>query len=139
VTRCVRDGTSGVCAATADAVDNYCRGQYGRAQKTAALVGRSGSASVCLPGTQGRPGDPCLAAGECGTKGVCQPSGLAGGPGFCSQACTTTCPGALICTKLGGSGRCVETCRSQDQCAYGLACEDGVRRTAGGTYTACVP
>jgi hypothetical protein len=138
-TKCVKDTSGGLCALSADVTNNRCANHYGMLARSVLLQGRTGSASVCQPGTPGRLGDPCLAATECTTARLCQPSGLAAGPGFCSQACTTTCPGSLICTALSGGSRCVETCKNQDQCSYGLACEDGVRRTAGGTYTACIP
>lgn len=140
VTRCVSDGEGGgMCVPSADKTNNLCRGLHGRVARSQRLLGRSISATVCVPGTSGAIGEPCLASAECGTRGICQPSGLAEGPGFCSSACTSTCPGTAICTKLGGSGRCVETCWGQDVCAPGLSCEEGVVRTAGGLRTACVP
>ena len=102
-------------------------------------MGKTTSADVCVPGTPGLLGDPCLADAECGAK-LCEKSGLSSGPGFCSQAGSSTCPGSnSVCTPIDGTKRCVETCWGQDACSVGLACEDGVPRAAGGTRRACVP
>jgi len=139
-TRCISDGNGGgQCVVAADKVNNQCKGHYARIAKSTKLLGKTTSANVCVPGTPGQIGDPCLADGECGSR-LCEDSGLSSGPGFCSQACSSTCPGNnTICTTIDGTKRCIETCWGQDACSVGLACEDGVPRAAGGTRRACIP
>jgi hypothetical protein len=140
VSRCVSDEAGGgMCVISADKVNNSCKGLHGRVARSMRLLGSTASATVCVPGTPGGVGDPCLTGSECGSGGICEPSGVAGGPGFCSLRCTATCPGTSVCTRLETGSRCVETCWGQDVCAPGLACTDGVVRTAGGVRRACVP
>lgn len=136
-TRCVADGTNGMCVISGDKRNNYCKGLPGLVQKTVKQRGKTTNVNVCMPGTAGQIGDPCRADSEC-ADGICEASGLEGAPGFCSKACTSTCPGTAICTTIRNKGRCVETCWGQDACGAGLACEDGVPRLAGGTRRACV-
>lgn len=140
-TRCVPDGAgAGMCAVAADKVNNLCANLDGRVSRQTPLFGRTGPTNACLPGPRGRAFSACRADSECGAGNLCQPSGLASGPGFCTSACGTTCPGnATVCATVGGAGRCVPTCWGQDVCGVGLACDDGVARRSGGTARACMP
>lgn len=141
--RCVSDGAGGgMCVLSGDKVNNSCKGMVGRVQKTVSTFGRSPNVNVnaCVFGTRGLLGDPCRAPTECGASGICEPSGLQSGPGFCSTSCATTCSQpSSICTTVAGQKRCVETCWGQDVCSAGMACEDSVPRAAGGAARACVP
>lgn len=141
-TRCIKGPrNTGLCAIASDKFNNSCGAFDGRVAKSAALFGRSGAATVCLPGTKGGRFAPCLYASDCtGAGAVCQPGGVAAGPGFCTTACSGTCAGNdTVCSAVNGANRCVEKCWSQDVCALGTACEDGVAKASGGTATACVP
>jgi hypothetical protein len=69
-----------------------CR-QFG--QMKASLRARYGqtstSAKVCMPGSRGWIGDPCLGDHECENGTSC--AGINGrGWGYCSETCTASCP-----------------------------------------------
>ncbi len=141
-TRCVANGVAGgYCTVASDKTNNSCGNLDGRIAKEVRREGRSGTTLACVPGTRGTPFSPCLRDSECSGAGtVCQGSSLDGAPGFCSRACTSTCPGAATaCTTLEGGRRCVPTCWGQDACGLGLSCDDGVTAASGRTVTACQP
>jgi hypothetical protein len=139
-TRCVQDGRGGgMCALTSQATNDACRAYDGLVAKSSPLFGRSGRATVCLPGTSGAFAEPCRGDRECKNGGVCVAGGLAGGPGFCSAPCSSTCEPGSVCTAVGDQKRCVPRCWGQDACALGTSCEDDVPRASGGTARACVP
>jgi len=100
-------------------------------------------ADVCLPGSRGYLGGPCLSDVDCRVAGSVCDLDEAGPdrPGRCTLACTRTCPdqtGApgTFCVSDGGEGRCVAKCVLDDDCLPGETCQAGTPRFGQPSVTA---
>jgi hypothetical protein len=137
-TACVPDGRgSGMCVRQASALNNFCRYAESFADAPQTLrFGRATRVDVCVPGSAGFVGDPCLSSSDCASGRTCERS-ADGGPGFCTQTCDAShaCPSANGLSSSCVQGRCVRSCDVQDAC--GVATATTCARV--GTAFACIP
>lgn len=136
-TACVADGQgAGICVRQATALNNFCRSteSFEYAPQTVRF-GKTTKVDVCVPGSSGFVGDPCLATSDCAGGRSCERHGA--DPGFCTQACDAAhaCPSANGLGSVCSGGRCLRACDVQDACgtSTGTTCEKV------GTVTACNP
>jgi hypothetical protein len=99
------DATRGICVAKMIAQDQDCRQLGQMSASTQNRFHQSLRASVCLPGSRGWIGDPCLADGDCKNGTSCQ-------GGVCTESCTRFCPDepARPSTFCAQSGDCARAC-----------------------------
>jgi hypothetical protein len=136
-TACVPNSSgSGMCVRQASTLNNFCRNADSFEYAPQALrFGKATRTDVCVPGSSGFVGDPCLTTADCNGGRTCERHGA--GPGFCTQACDAShaCPTANGLASACSAGRCLRTCDVQDACgvATGTACKKV------GAVSACNP
>jgi hypothetical protein len=119
------DTTHGMCVNKTMTQNPDCRAFGQMMPRTSSRMGQaSASAQVCLPGSRGSIGDPCLAAGDCRNGANCA-------AGYCTEACTTVCPDEPgFAMTACAQGSCERSCTLESnasECEGGSHC---VRRDA---------
>jgi hypothetical protein len=127
------DATQGTCVPKMIAQDQDCRPYGQMAASSQTRFHQTVRATVCLPGSRGWIGDPCLADGDCKNGTSC--SG-----GVCTESCTRACPDepghpTTFCAKSGSCQRACTPASNASECGGGACMQiahagDGALRWA---------
>lgn len=123
------NGTDDDCNGLVDALDPPCAPTCVTSSECAA--DKVCSKGHCLPkvAASSAIGAECSSSGACGAAAFCL-SGDEYPGGYCTLACTDSCPAGSACKPFGVGTYCLKSCRFNGDCREGYACN---------TNGACVP